>query len=240
MFKRMLVGGLIAGFSAGLLAALLHFAFVQDLILQAERYEAGEVVHFGTDTNANGAELVSHDGHDHSHGGMENVDPSEFTRDAMTVLFTGLIYAGYGLIMAAAFHVAGLFGRQISLQQGILWGVAGFAGFQLAPAMGLAPELPGTIAADITQRQIWWFGTVLATAAGLALIGYGRRLPFVICGVVFLALPHVIGAPAPDGFHGVAPPELASEFSARVLGVGLVVWAFLGWLTARFAAPQAA
>ncbi|PWE32991.1 cobalt transporter [Maritimibacter sp. 55A14] len=240
MFKRMLAGGLIAGFGAGLFAAVLHFAFVQELILHAELYETGELVHFDTHAVGDESEAVSHDGHDHSHGDADGADTSALTRNVMTVLFTGLIYAGYGLILAAAYQVAGLFGRQISLQQGILWGIAGFACFQLAPAMGLAPELPGTTAADITLRQIWWLGTVLATGAGLALIGYGRSLPFVVGGAVLLALPHVIGAPVLDEFHGIAPPELAGEFSARVLGVGLAVWALLGWLTARFAAPEAA
>lgn len=242
MFKRMLGGGLIAGFGAGLFAAVLHFAFVQEIILHAELYETGELVHFGTGAGGNeiGSGAVSDDGHDHSHGDTDGADTSTLTRNVMTVLFTGLIYAGYGLILAAAYQIAGLFGRQISLQQGILWGIAGFASFQLAPAMGLAPELPGSTAADITLRQVWWLGTVLATGAGLALIGLGRSLPFVIGGAVLLVLPHVIGAPILDGFHSIAPPELAGEFSARVLGVGLAVWALLGWLTARFAAPEAA
>ncbi|WP_104018098.1 CbtA family protein [Roseovarius nitratireducens] len=240
MLMRMLAGGLIAGFGAGLFAAVLHFAFVQELILRAELYETGELVHFGTGAGGDETVAISDNGHDHSHGDADGADSSTLARNVMTMLFTGLIYAGYGLVLASAYQVAGLFGRQISLQQGILWGIAGFASFQLAPAMGLAPELPGTTAADIALRQIWWLGTVLATGAGLALIGYGRSLPFVIGGVALLALPHVIGAPMLEGFHGIAPPELAGEFSARVLGVGLAVWALLGWLTARFAAPEAA
>ncbi|MGR3460744.1 MAG: CbtA family protein [Roseovarius sp.] len=240
MFKNMLAGGLIAGFGAGLFAAMLHFAFVQETIILAERYETGELVHFGNDAVGDESETVSRDSLDPGHGDAEEADTSALTRNVMTVLFYALTYSGYGLILAAAYQVAGLFGRKISLQQGILWGIAGFTCVQLAPAMGLAPELPGTISADITLRQIWWLGAVLATGAGLALIGFGRNVPFVVVGVVLLALPHVIGAPVLDSFNGTAPPELAGEFSARVLGVGLAVWALLGWLTARFAAPEAA
>lgn len=250
MLMRMLAGGLIAGFAAGLFAAVLHFAFVQELILHAELYESGELTHFGgpsthagEDHGADMAAQEDHDGHGetahdhggHDHGGGETASPIK--RNLLTVLFTGFIYAGYGLILAAAMQVAGLMGKTISLQQGVLWGIAGFVTFQLAPAMGLAPELPGTIAADLSSRQVWWFGTVIASGAGLALIGYGRGLPYVIGGVVLLALPHVIGAPVLDEFTGFAPPELAAEFSARVLGVGLAVWALLGWLIARFAGP---
>jgi predicted cobalt transporter CbtA len=56
---------------------------------------------------------------------------------------------------------------------------------------------------------------------------------FVAAGVL-LAAPHVIGAPQPDGFYGLAPPEVAALFSARVLGVAVVVWACLGWIAGHF------
>ncbi|WP_245764452.1 CbtA family protein [Nioella sediminis] len=230
---RMLAGGLIAGFAAGLFATVLHFAFVQDIILHAELYESGELVHFGEPMGH--GEEAGHDDHG-GHGGAS--EGSAFTRNLLTVLFTGLIYAGYGLVLVAGYQVAGLFGRTITPQEGVLWGIAGFAAFQLSPAMGLAPELPGAIGADITLRQYWWLGTVVATAGGLALIGYGRGVLTVIAGATLVALPHAIGAPVLDEFYGYAPPELAAEFSARVLGVALAVWALLGWLTARFAAPD--
>ena len=42
--------------------------------------------------------------------------------------------------------------------------------------------------------------------------------------------PHVIGAPELEGFSGVAPPEVSAAFAARVLGVGLAVWALMGWV----------
>ena len=48
MIQRMLTSAVVAGGVAGLLAALLHFAFLQDKILLAEQYEAGALVHFTT------------------------------------------------------------------------------------------------------------------------------------------------------------------------------------------------
>lgn len=233
MLMRMLAGGLIAGFAAGLFAAMLHFAFVQELILQAELYETGDLVHFGEPMD-HGAQ-DAHGGHG-GHG--EAGAASAFTRNALTVLFSGLIYAAYGLILVAGYQVAALFGRALTPAEGVLWGIAGFAAFQLSPAMGLAPELPGTIAADLSLRQIWWLGCVAATIGGLALIGYGRGMIATIAGAVLVVLPHAIGAPVLDEYYGYAPPELAAEFSARVLGVGLAVWALLGWLTAKLAAPE--
>ncbi len=236
MIKRMLAGGIIAGFAAGLLAAVLHFAFVQNLILLGEQYETGALVHFEHQVEAQAA---THDhagdeavaGHDHGAAGADNTD--DFQRNALTVLFTTLIYASYGILLVAGFSLAEHFGRTVSAGEGVLWGLSGFAAFQLAPAMGLPPELPGSVAADLGSRQAWWLGTVLATGVGLALLGYGRTALTAALGGALLAAPHAIGAPRLDQFYGIAPPELAAEFAARVLGVGFVVWGALGWLAGR-------
>ena len=243
MTLKLLASGVTAGFAAGLFAALLHFAFIQTIIVESELYETGEVVHWGglapaseapahSEGEDHGSDVsaeVVQDSHEHGGGG----DASSISRNLLTVLFTGLIYAGYGLIMVAAMQLAAMRGIAISLKDGVLWGIAGFVSFQMAPAMGLAPELPGTVAADLVSRQIWWWATVVATAGSIALIAYGRNMLAYVAGFVLLSLPHVIGAPHIEGYWGYAPPELGSTFSARVLGVGLLVWAVLGWLIVR-------
>ena len=66
------------------------------------------------------------------------------------------------------------------------WGLAGFAAFTLAPNLGLPPELPAMPAADLLARQAWWIGTVVATAAGLALIVFGRSPWFAVLGIALL------------------------------------------------------
>ena len=248
MIKRMLVGGCLAGFAAGLFAALLHFAFIQNLIVLGEHYESGALVHFegqaATDQSGAEAGKPDHDhaatenGHAHAPATDADGGPS-FRRDLLTVLFTCLIYAAYGMLIVAGFGLAEQFGRPVDAQSGLLWGLAGFATFQLAPAMGLAPELPGSVAADLSVRQIWWLGTVLATGTGLAVLGYGRTLFTAVLGMALLAAPHVIGAPKLDAFFGVAPPELSAAFSANVLGVGFAAWAVLGWLAGRIWASSA-
>jgi cobalt transporter subunit CbtA len=234
MIQKMLTSACAAGLVAGLLAAVLHFAFVQKLILLGETYETGAAVHYAgvapaTDDHAAGA-AHSHDATaTDDHAEMEGEDVSPVTRNAFTVLFSGVVYVAYALMLVAGFGLASVSGKTITAREGLLWGIAGFAAFQLAPAMGLSPELPGTMAADLGARQVWWWGTALATATALGLIGYGRGLLPLVAAAVLLVAPHVIGAPQLDGFSGVAPPELASAFSARVLGVGLAVWAALGW-----------
>ncbi len=234
MINRLLASGLLAGFAAGLFAALLHFAFLQDVILLGEQYETGARVHsFGGGENA--APVAQDHGTDgHTHGDdVGEGDASPLSRNTLTVLFTALIYAGYGLVLVTGFAVAEHFGRKVDARDGILWGIAGFAALQLAPAMGLAPELPGSVAADLTERQIWWLFAVLATGTGLAVLAFGRGIVPALIAIGLLAAPHLVGAPHPDGFFGVAPPEVSAEFSARVLGVGLAAWSALGWLAGR-------
>lgn len=236
MIQKMVTSALIAGFGAGLLAALLHFAFVQQFILLGEQYETGALVHFENaaapqtthDHGATDAAAPEADGHDNSTNDTAE-ESSSFSRNSLTVVFAGLIYVAYALILTAGFGLAQSMGIAISAREGLLWGIAGFASFQLAPALGLAPELPGTIAADLAARQIWWWGTVLATGTGLALLAYGRGYLAWAVALLLLAAPHIVGAPLPDAYWGVAPPEVGAMFATRVLATALVVWALLGW-----------
>jgi cobalt transporter subunit CbtA len=245
MTIRMVAGGVIAGFAAGLLAALLHFAFIQNTLLLGEQYESGEAVHWaGPLTLPSEADPVDTGEADVGEGASESApeadmeEDSAFTRNALTVLFTGFIYSGYGLILVAAMQVPSLFGRTVNPRDGVLWGVAGYAVIQALPSLGLPPQLPGTLSADVVQRQIWWISTIVASGIGLGLLAYGRNLLWALVAIALLVAPHLIGAPEIEGYWGYAPPELGAVFATRVLGVGLVAWTFLGWLVMRVAPPQ--
>ncbi len=236
MLKTLLTSAVVAGGAAGLIAALLHFAFVQEFLLLGEAYETGAKTHFAAPALADhpaaapvaeAGEGQADDAADQSPGG--DAVPVA-TRNGLTVVFTMLVYVSYGLMLVAAFGMIDGSRRRIGPTQGLLWGIAGFVTFQLAPAMGLPPELPGTIAAEIGARQFWWWGTVVATGTGLGLLALGPRIRTVAPALGLLALPHLIGAPHAEGYFGVAPPEVASAFAARALGVGLVAWSVLGWV----------
>ena len=245
MFQRMVASALIAGIAAGLIAALLHFAFVQKFILLGEQFETGALVHFGSSGTkaaehdhdaaepepADPEEPAAHDhgaGHDHAATG----ETSDLKRNALTVTFMVILYVAYAFLLIAGFGLAEAMGKTIGAAEGMLWGIAGFVAFQLAPAMGLPPELPGTIAAELTARQVWWWATVACTGGGIAMLAYGRHwAAFGLAGAL-LALPHAIGAPEGPGYFGVAPPEVGAAFAARVLGTALVVWAVMGWFAA--------
>ena len=102
MLKSILSRGLLAGFAAGLLATVLHLLLVQPVLLGAERYESGELVHQADMT-------ADHDqGTAPATAGGEAAAPPSLTptfdprRDSLTALSFGLTYAGFGLLLAAA------------------------------------------------------------------------------------------------------------------------------------------
>ncbi|WP_297776446.1 CbtA family protein [uncultured Roseovarius sp.] len=218
MFSKIVTSALFAGFCAGLIAALLQLVFVQPVLLHAELYEGGDLVHFG-------AEAVS------AHPDLPGLDP---VRDGLSLLFSALIYVGYALILVAAMGMAADRGHAINARNGLIWGIAGFVAFQFAPALSLPPEVPGVAAADVAERQIWWWATVAATAIALALIAFGRNWVLWTVAILLMLTPHLIGAPHPDELSGPVPPEIAALFAARALGVGFAAWALLGLFAGYF------
>ncbi|GAA6209049.1 CbtA family protein [Cognatishimia sp. WU-CL00825] len=218
----MLSSALFAGLIAGAVAALLQFVFVIPALLEGELYEGGERLHF----------LV--DGSTQSERGAPGLG-TKWGRHAMTVAFNMVTYTGYGLILAAAMVFARDKGvAKVSAKAGLIWGLAGFIAVQLAPAVGLPPELPGTPAAELAPRQIWWISTIVATAVALAMIAFARSGIWQIAGGILLILPHLIGAPHLDTYFGIAPPELSAEFVTLSLGMAAIGWATLGYFAAFF------
>jgi len=218
MLYRLVTSALFAGFAAGLIAALLQFVFVQPVLLHAELYEAGAKLHFGADGSS-------------SHGPAFSFDA---LRDGLSILFSALVYTGYGLMLVAAMALADERGVIISARSGIFWGLAGFITVHFAPAISLPAEVPGSAAADVATRQVWWFSTIAVTGLSLALIAFGQNWKAWGGAIVLLLMPHIIGAPHPDLFQGTTPPELASLFASRALGIGLAAWVLLGCFAGYF------
>ncbi|MDF1790568.1 MAG: CbtA family protein [Thalassobaculaceae bacterium] len=225
MFSRILTSALLAGAGAGLIAAFLQLWFLQPVLLHAELYEQGRLVHFGA------ASAVP------AHLDLGGLDP---LRDGLTLFFTLLIYAGYALLLVALMSLAEQRGVAITARSGLVWGLAGFAVLHLAPGFSLAPEVPGVAAAAVGPRQIWWFVTVFAAGGAAWLIAFGGSWRAWGAAVLLLLAPHVVGAPEPDHFAGTAPPELAALFAARSYGVAMAGWVLLGVLAGYFWSREAA
>lgn len=152
-------------------------------------------------------------------------------RAAYTAIGNIVLAIGFALILMACFAVRG---GEIDGRRGVIWGLAGYAVFSLAPALGLPPDAPGGMAAELAARQEWWFMAAGATALGLALMAFGRGIPWIILGIVILAAPHFIGAPQPEASGGNLPPDIAAHFAAASLVTSAMFWAVLGWLSGTF------
>lgn len=212
-----------AGFSgllAALLLTLLQSLWVSPLILQAETYENAAPA-AQTHSHAEGAAA-----HEHS---AEAWSPEDGWQRVLATTGGNLVVAvGFALLLAALYSL-----RQPNrVASGALWGLAGFAVFCLAPTLGLPPELPGTAAADLAQRQTWWIGTAAATACGLALLAFSRAWLFKLLGATLLVVPHLIGAPQPAVHESLAPEALAAQFKLASWLTNAAFWVALGLLSA--------
>lgn len=238
MLARVMSAGLLAGFLAGLVVALVQQVTTTPLILLAESYEE-------PGATASGAPAA---GAAHSHGGgapgLTHGDawkPGDglprFFYTSVTTIATAV---GVCLLLLAGMIIAG---DPIDDRHSLAWAVGGFVASGLAPAAGLAPELPGSGSGALVARQLWWIGTAAATALALwVFVRVERPLPR-LGAVILLAAPHVIGAPHPHELESRVPAEVAAQFAALSLVVQGLLWTCagvaVGWLWPRFAPKSA-
>jgi cobalt transporter subunit CbtA len=227
---------LLAGVMAGLLLTGLQKLQVSPLIQQAEVYEeaaaaAAHAQQHAVEAATVAGAMAQMPVHEHEHGADDWEPANGIERSAYTALANVSIAIGFGLFLAAAMTLRG---GSVNWRSGLLWGVAGYLVFFVAPSLGLPPEVPGTVAAPLHDRQLWWIMTAAMTALGLGLGVYARHWSLKLAGLVLLLLPHLIGAPHPAVPGGAAPEELARAFiHATALSNGLF-WLVLGGLTGYF------
>ncbi|MDA0239126.1 MAG: CbtA family protein [Proteobacteria bacterium] len=232
MFKRIFVTALLAGFLGGLGISVVQQFTTAPIILHAEKFES------------KGAP----DGHKHSNldkaasphlllAQAKETPPTEhknwapangLERTLYSTLANILTGTGFALILVACIALSG---RHVDGRIGVLWGIAGFTIINLSPALGLPPEAPGAMAAELGPRQGWWMFCVVATAAGLWALIFRHGAFWVVAGIVAMALPHLIGSPQPVRIGGPVPPELAGHFVAASLVTAAIFWSALGWLS---------
>lgn len=220
MIKRIAQTAGFTGLLAALLLTLLQSFWVSPLILQAETFEKSEPV-AQVHEHAVGTAAHSHDG--------EAWEPEDGWQRVVSTTGGNLVVAvGFALMLAGLYTLR----APTKTSQGLLWGLAGYATFVLAPTLGLPPELPGTAAADLASRQIWWIGTAASTAVGLALIAFSRHWLMKLLGVAILAVPHVIGAPQPQVHSMLAPEALETQFKIASQLTNVAFWLALGLISA--------
>jgi len=221
MFKNIFVSAVVCGAIAGLLATAMQMLLVTPLLMEAELFETGQSTHFIIDGSPESP--------------MKHVNIWEDPyRHLMTLFFNLVTFTGFGFILIAAMALFQKRGFSLSKAEGIVAGVSGFIVFQLAPSVGLPPELPGTISVAVGLKQAWWIITILSTTVGILLLFLGKYKVVSGAGIIFIIIPHLIGHPKLETYFGVAPPELAAEFASRALAVSLVTWIILGVISSQF------
>ncbi|HWA45236.1 MAG TPA: CbtA family protein [Hypericibacter adhaerens] len=243
LFRKLIFVAALAGLIAGVFVTVVHQFATVPVILKAEVYEkaadeaaaANTATAATTDSSAATSDSMenmpgmSHD--EHEHGAAEWEPADGFERNAFTVLADLLTGIGFSLLLVSAFALRG---GEMNWRKGLFWGLAGFAAFTLAPGLGLPPEVPGTQAAPLLARQIWWVFTVAAACGGLACLFLGRTALWCVAGLALLVIPHIIGAPQLDHAESAAPESIAHEFIVAVVITSLVFWAALGTLSGYF------
>ena len=190
------------------------------LILAAEIYETGGSAHTHSHDAGAPADTAAAA---HTHDAEAWAPADGFERAFFTLLANVVDRRRLSpcLLIAASEFAGGIAGWRL----GLFWGLAGFAVFTLAPGLGLPPELPAMPAADLVPRQIWWTGTVIATAAGLALIVFGRSPAMAVVGVALLvAAASGRRAAARRASTSPIPEDLHHRFVVAVTLTNLVFW----------------
>jgi cobalt transporter subunit CbtA len=219
VFRRLVWVALCAGLVSGLFATAAHQIGTVPVIVRAEVYEKA----------AERRPEATAATHEHA-AAWEPENGVE--RTAYTALADLLCGVGFALLLAAGLTLRG---GEVTWRDGLFWGLAGFAAITLAPGLGLPPELPGTAAAPLLDRQLWWLATAVATGSGLALLAFTRRPYWAILAAILIVLPNLYGAPQLAEPPAPATPEaLSHQFVVAVTVVSFLFWLILGASTGYF------
>ncbi|NQZ32081.1 MAG: CbtA family protein [Oceanospirillaceae bacterium] len=242
--RNLILSALIVGVISGLCYGLFQQLQINPIIYAAEVYEVTETVAEHHNDSAPAA---------HSHDHSDAWSPQDgIQRIASTLVANISIAFAMALMMISlmALHNEKSQKPKLNTVSGALWGIVAMFCFFGAPALlGLHPEVPGTIAADLENRQVWWIFCALASVIGIAVIYYASRF-LKLVGVVLVALPHLIGAPMPElhGFANTDPAavlalnELSEQFylmTAIGMGILFILMGLLSSLCLNKFIPQA-
>ena len=228
-----MVSALWSGLLGGLLLTAVQRIQVIPTLLQAEINEEQAI-----------ATSVSHhlhsdsgDGQTHQYAAEVWQPQSGWERTFFTAVANISLGVGFALLLGAASTMRGGIGNWRS---GLLWGLAGYTIFFVAPSLGLPPEVPGTEAANLKARQLWWLMAVFDTAIGLWLLVFAKTRLNKLLGSLLLVSPHLIGAPQPEIAGSAAPVELTHTFIFATALANAVFWLALGSLMGLFSSKHQA
>ena len=228
------------GLIVGLLVSVIQHVAMTPLILQAEEFEKSAAAHEAQAVHAPAS--APSDAHHHAlapeampgahvHNAQAWEPREGFERTVFTVLSNVVTGIGGALVLIGLFSLRG---GPVDWRAGLFWGLAAFVAVLLAPSLGLPPTPPGVPEADLGERQLWWAATALATAAGLALLAFGRSPWLAALALCCIVAPHVVGAPRLEVVETNVPLALMQRFVAAATFTSLMFWALLGALSGAF------
>lgn len=221
-FRNIVFSAFVVGLIAGTLYGLFQQLKINPIIYLAEVYEVSER-----------QSQIQGDAHNDAHNGDATSSlPTNGMPRILTTLGTNILI-GIGLSMllicAMSLHNLKSSKPKLNWKAGIIWGLGLMAAMFVAPALlGLQPEIPGTLAQPLEHRQIGWLYATTATAAGLLMTYYGRRLVKLL-GIIMIALPHFSGASTP-AIHGYANSDPSAVAALNELSHQFVIMSSIGML----------
>lgn len=236
-FKRMFAAAALAGVISGSLLTGIQQIQIYPIIQQAEIFEQAASTKT-TDSHVHAHDQsqdnASHEAH------TEDWQPQNgYERTFFSAVANISLAVGFGLIIVAVFTLTEGLSNQVNhhasdWKVGLLWGLAGYVVFFVAPSLSLPPELPGTESAPLHNRQFQWLLTVSMTAIGLLLSVLAKKSVYKILGLILLLLPHLIGLPQLQQHVSLAMTDLSNFFIQATLIANALFWLCLGALTIQF------
>ena len=183
IFSRIIFSAVLIGLVTGSLMTAIQIFTVNPIIFAAETYEIVE-------HQSRMLEQVGNEGQEKSWAPEDGAE-----RTAYTLLANSSAGIGFSAVLLALMNqFRPSKSRKFGWTQGGLWGLAGFIAIYLAPGIGIPPEIPGFEAAPIQNRQLWWVFTVISVSTGLGILAF-TVIRIKMIGLIFLAMPYIIGAP---------------------------------------------
>jgi len=184
LFRRIIFSAILIGFFSGVILSTSQIVAVTPILLAAEVYEVAD-------------EAMPAD---HQHHQAEEWSPQEgLERTGYTIMANVLAAIGFAsFLLVFLSHLKSRQLIELNIKQGLLCGLGCYLVFFVMPSLGLPPEIPGSKADALQNRQSWWLLAVIASAVGLLILTFSP-LKYKLLGFISLALPFIVGAPHLDG-----------------------------------------
>lgn len=235
LFRNIVFSALIVGVITGCIYGLYQQLMVNPIIYAAEEFEIGELEISEQDTAQLNSTLPAEENHSHDHDQEAWHPENGAQRIMMTLAANILVAAAFSMILLAAMALHNFKSTRppVNWRSGFVWGAALLLSVYISPVMlGLRPEIPGTLAQSLSDRQTWWVVCVVFTLIGLVILYYAHSW-MKILGPVLIALPHIlsifVSSPQLHGYVNTDPAAVAAldalttRFSV-LTSIGMVIF----------------